>query len=50
MAMGDTFTCGRKALPASLEGSAGQVLLTLARCMEVTNIHVCLDEGPFDGA
>ena len=50
VAMGDTFTCGRKALPASLEGSAGQVLLTLVRCMEVTNIHVCLDEGSFDGA
>ena len=50
VAMGDTFTCGRKALPASLEGSPGQVLLTLVRCMEVTNIHVCLDEGSFDGA
>ncbi len=45
VAMGDTFTCGRRVLPASLEGSAGQVLLTLVRCMEVTNIHVCLD-GP----
>ena len=48
VALGDTFTCGRKALPASLDGSPGQVLLTLVRCMEVTNIHVCLDEGPFD--
>ena len=48
MAMGDTFTCGRMALPASLEGSPGQVLLTLVRCTEVQNIHVCLDEGLFD--
>ena len=48
VALGETFTCGRRALPASLEGSPGQVLLTLVRCMEVTNIHVCLDEDPFD--
>jgi hypothetical protein len=47
VALGETFPYGDRALPATLDGSPAQILLTLMRAMNVTKLALCLEPQGF---